>query len=66
MRGSSVAKGVLLTAGGAICWGFSGTCAQLLMDIYGVSLAWNVCVRLVFASLLYLVFCAATHRDQLL
>ena len=66
MRGSSVAKGVLLTAAGAICWGFSGTCAQLLMDIYGVSLAWNVCVRLVFASLLYLVFCAATHRDELL
>ncbi|MDD5926107.1 DMT family transporter, partial [Ellagibacter isourolithinifaciens] len=66
MRGSSVAKGVLLTAGGAICWGFSGTCAQLLMDIYGVPLAWNVCVRLVFASLLYLVFCAATHREQLL
>lgn len=66
MRGSSVAKGVLLTAAGAICWGFSGTCAQLLMDIYGVPLAWNVCVRLVFASLLYLVFCAATHREQLL
>ena len=36
------------------------------MDIYGVSFAWNVCVRLVFASLLYLVFCAATHREQLL
>lgn len=66
MRGSSVAKGVLLTAAGAICWGFSGTCAQLLMDIYGVPLAWNVCVRLVFASLLYLVFCTATHRDELL
>ena len=65
MKGSSVAKGVLLTAGGAVCWGFSGTCAQLLMDIYGVPLAWNVCVRLVFASLLYLVFCTATHREAL-
>lgn len=65
MRGNPVAKGILFTAGGAICWGFSGTCAQLLMDVYGVPLAWNVCVRLVFASLLYLGFCLATRREAL-
>ncbi len=62
---NQVLKGLLCTATGAICWGFSGTCAQLLMDIYGVPLAWNVCVRLVFAALLYLVFCIATRRATL-
>lgn len=59
-------KGLLCTATGAICWGFSGTCAQLLMTIYGVPLAWNICVRLVFASLLYLAFCLATRRHTLI
>ena len=60
-----VLKGMLFTAVGAVCWGFSGTCAQLLMDVYGVPLAWNVCTRLTFAALLYLVFCFATQKDTL-
>lgn len=61
---NKVLKGLACTAIGAICWAFSGTCAQLLMNIYGVPLAWNVCVRLVFASLIYLVACLARPASR--
>lgn len=33
--GNHVVRGIVFAALGGICWGFSGTCAQLLMNDYG-------------------------------
>lgn len=30
-----VVRGIVCALAGGICWGFSGTCAQLLMNDYG-------------------------------
>lgn len=64
--GAGVARGILFAALGGICWGFSGTCAQLLTSEYGLDPVWIVCVRLPFAALLFLAVCVAKDRDRLL
>lgn len=64
--GAGVARGILFAALGGTCWGFSGTCAQLLTTEYGLDPAWIVCVRLPFAALLFLAVCVAKDRDRLL
>ncbi len=64
--GAGVARGILFAALGGTCWGFSGTCAQLLTSEYGLDPAWIVCVRLPFAALLFLAVCVAKDRDRLL
>lgn len=64
--GAGVARGILFAALGGTCWGFSGTCAQLLTAEYGLDPAWIVCVRLPFAALLFLAVAAARDRARLL
>lgn len=54
---SHVARGILLTAIGACCWGFSGTCAQLLTGEYGIPVAWLITVRMCAGALLFLAVC---------
>lgn len=60
-----VLRGVLCVALGGICWGFSGTCAQLLTAIYGVPVSWVICLRLAGAALMYLVACLVANRQGL-
>lgn len=59
-------RGMLCAFGGACCWGFSGTCAQLLTDSYGIPVAWITCVRMMLAAVLFLaVVCVRDHRALL-
>ncbi|WP_288323602.1 GNAT family N-acetyltransferase [Eggerthella sinensis] len=59
-----VARGVVCALAGGICWGFSGTCAQLLMNDYGAPATWITCVRMVIAAVFFLVLTAVKNwRD---
>ena len=50
-----MARGVACSLAGGVCWGFSGTCAQLLMDSYGVDALWITCARMVVAAVCFLL-----------
>ncbi len=52
-----VGRGILFTAIGACCWGFSGTCAQLLTSTYGIPVSWLITVRMCAGASLFLVVC---------
>lgn len=54
---SHVARGIVFAALGGICWGFSGTCAQLMTSELGATVAWITCVRLLLGALVFLVAC---------
>lgn len=54
---SHVGRGILFTAIGACCWGFSGTCAQLLTSSYGIPVSWLITVRMCAGASLFLVVC---------
>lgn len=45
-------RGLLYTVTGAICWGLSGTAAQILFQNYQVSAQWLVMVRMLGAALI--------------
>ena len=62
-KANNVRRGVLLTLLGGTCWGFSGTCAKFLMDGYGVTPLWLLCVRQLTASLLFFVYVFAALHD---
>lgn len=49
-----VLRGVVFALIGSICWGFSGTCAQLLMNTYGAPSEWITCVRMLVCALFFL------------
>lgn len=52
-------RGVICAALGGICWGFSGTCAQLLTGPgFEIPVAWITCTRLCAAMVLFLTVCA--------
>ncbi len=51
-------RGVICALAGGICWGFSGTCAQLLMNEYGAPSEWITCVRMVIAAVFFLFLTA--------
>lgn len=53
-----VLRGVVCALAGGICWGFSGTCAQLLMNDYGAPAEWITCVRMVVAAVFFLALTA--------
>lgn len=62
--GRHVARGVVCALAGGICWGFSGTCAQLLMDDYGAPATWITCLRMVIAAAFFLFLTAVRNwRD---
>lgn len=57
-------RGIICALAGGICWGFSGTCAQLLMNEYGAPAAWITCVRMVIAAVFFLFMTAVRNwRD---
>ena len=58
MNGRHVLRGTICALAGGICWGFSGTCAQLLMQEYGAPAAWITCVRMVIAAVFFLFLTA--------
>lgn len=63
-EGRHVARGVVCALAGGICWGFSGTCAQLLMNNYGAPAEWITCVRMVIAAVFFLTIVACrSWRD---
>ena len=53
-----VGRGIACALAGGICWGFSGTCAQLLMDDFGAPATWITCVRMVIAAAFFLALTA--------
>ncbi|MFR7495289.1 MAG: DMT family transporter, partial [Adlercreutzia sp.] len=53
-----VVRGIVCALAGGICWGFSGTCAQLLMNDYGAPATWITCVRMVIAAAFFLFLTA--------
>ena len=64
--GGRVARGIAFAALGGICWGFSGTCAQLMTSGFGVSVSWITCVRLLSAAAIFLAVCAVREPRNLL
>lgn len=59
-------RGILCAALGGICWGFSGTCAQLLTSGFDIPVAWITCVRLLSAAAIFLVICVVKDAKSLL
>ena len=53
-----MARGIVCALAGGVCWGFSGTCAQLLMNDYGAPAEWITCVRMVIAAAFFLFLTA--------
>ena len=49
------AKGSLMAAAGAACWGFSGCCGQFLFEERGVQAPWLVTLRLVIAGIFLII-----------
>lgn len=62
---SHVVRGIAFAALGGICWGFSGTCAQLLTSGFGVPVAWITCVRLLAGAAIFLTVCLVRERSRL-
>ena len=62
---SHVVRGIAFAARGGICWGFSGTCAQLLTSGFGVPVAWITCVRLLAGAAIFLTVCLVRERSRL-
>ncbi len=60
-----VARGIACALAGGVCWGFSGTCAQFLMDGYEVSASWITSVRMFSASVVLLTLLAVRDRKSL-
>lgn len=61
-----MARGVACALAGGVCWGFSGTCAQLLMDGYGVPALWITCARMVIAAACFLFMTAVRDWRSLI
>ena len=49
------AKGSLMAAAGAACWGFSGCCGQFLFEERGVQAPWLVTLRLVIEGIFLII-----------
>lgn len=63
--GNHVVRSIVFAALGGICWGFSGTCAQLMTSGFGVPVAWITCVRLLLAAVIFLVVCVVREPRNL-
>ncbi|MEG0374773.1 MAG: DMT family transporter, partial [Raoultibacter sp.] len=63
---SHVIRGIICAAAGGTCWGFSGTCAQLLTTSYNIPVSWITCVRLLSAAAIFLVICLIKDRKSLI
>lgn len=56
--------GVAFALAGGALWGFSGSCAQFLLDAYGIDPLFTVVFREVGASVILLAFVAARYRAR--
>lgn len=65
-QANHVVRGIVCAAAGGICWGFSGTCAQLLTSGLGIPVSWITCVRLLAAAAIFLAICIIKDRRNLL
>lgn len=57
--GSHVLRGAICALLGGAFWGFSGTCAQLLLNGYGIPSLWVTCVRLAIAAVVFMLLAVA-------
>lgn len=63
---SHTLRGVVCTALGGICWGFSGTCGQYLFSQWpGLSSLWLTCLRLLSAGVILIAVAAIRQPDHL-
>ena len=58
-------KGALLTTGGGICWGLSGSMGEYLFSREGMDSRWLVPIRLGIAGLMLFAWCLAKERKGL-
>ncbi len=65
MQGKHVKRGVICALLGGTFWGFSGTCAQLLMNTYDIPALWVTCVRLAIAAAVFLPVALFSQRKAL-
>ena len=65
-RNPQALRGVVCSALGGVCWGFSGTCGQYLFSRFEVSSLWLTCVRLLAGGILLTVPALLRHRDSVL
>lgn len=65
VSGDRLGLGVLLTIVGGVCWGFSGTCAQLLFSDYGFDPRLVVCTRSSLAGLIFMAVALVVDRRRL-
>lgn len=61
-----VMRGVICALIGAICWGFSGTCSQLLMDVHGAPAGWITSARMLICAAIFLLAAVVKDRDKLM
>lgn len=54
-RSGHVVRGIICALIGGVFWGFSGSCAQILMQSYGIPALWITCARLLIAAAFFLV-----------
>lgn len=66
VKNNRVIRGCLCAIIGAVCWGFSATCASYLMHTFGMSVTWLVSVRLIVAGTMFFVFSIVTAREKVL
>lgn len=59
--GNRVLRGIFFAALGGTCWGFSGTCAQLLTGEYGLTVPWITSIRLTAAAVIFLAVCGVKN-----
>lgn len=59
------AVGLIAALGGAVLWGFSGSCAQLMLAGFGVDALFITAVRTVIAAILLMVVAGIRYRSVL-
>ena len=64
-EGSAVARGIAFALVGASLWGFSGSCAQFLLEHYEIDSFFVTAVRMLGSGLLFLVLLHMRYADEL-
>jgi drug/metabolite transporter (DMT)-like permease len=62
----STKKGIFFAIFGAICWGFSGTLGQYLFQSRNLSPEWTACVRMLAASIIFIILSFHSHGKDAL
>ncbi len=64
-KGAHTTRGIVFAILGALCWGFSGTCASVLTTRYEIDVFWIVCMRLMVAGPVFLAVALSLDRKRL-